>query len=73
MGALRVGGATYATGHPIGNNQAVFLVIKRAPPAAGAVAAAGPSLTEADVAALKAELAEAKQEIAGLKAQLGIG
>ena len=73
MGAMHVGGATYASGHPIGNGQAVFLVIKRAAPAAGAVAAAGPSFTDADVAALKAELAEAKQQIAGLKTQLGIG
>jgi hypothetical protein len=73
MGAFRVNGPTYSKGHPIGDDMAVFLIVRRAPAPAGAVAAAGPVFTDAQVADLRARLEEAEKQIADLKVQLGVG
>jgi hypothetical protein len=66
MGAFRVGGATYATGNPIGDDLAIFLIVRREP-AVEALAATGPSLSEAQLAAENAEL---KTQLDAARAQL---
>jgi hypothetical protein len=75
MGAFRLGGATYAAGHPIGDDTGIFLIVHRAP--AVAAAAVGPSNREAQLAAeneqLKAQLQDALTRIAELEADPGHG
>lgn len=66
MGAFRVGGATYSTGSPIGDDLAIFLIVRREP-AVEALAATGPSLSEAQLAAENAEL---KNQLDAARAQL---
>jgi len=72
MGAFRVNGATYSKGQPIGEDKGVFLIVRRSPAPAGAVVAAGPAFTDAQVADLRARLEEAEKQIAELKVQLGV-
>ena len=71
MGAFRVNGATYSKGHPIGENKAVFLIVRRAPAQDGELDPAGPAFTDAQVAALRKELDDAKARLAVLEAKLG--
>ena len=72
MGNFRVGGATYASGHPLGSGRATFLVIKRRPLKSGEDEPVGPPLTDVQVADMKARLEEAEAQIDALKAKLGI-
>jgi hypothetical protein len=77
MGDFRVGGSTYAKGTPIGDDLGVFLIIRRAPASAAPLAAAVPSLIEAQLAAenadLRTQLDAAQAEIAELKEQIANG
>jgi hypothetical protein len=73
MGAFHVNGATYSKGNPIGDNKGVFLIVRRAPASGGVSAAAGPTLSEAQVADLRKRLEDAEKVIADLKAKLGPG
>lgn len=77
MGAFRVGGSTYAEGKPIGDHLGIFLIVRRAPERAVAMDAAGPTITEAQLAAenadLRTQLQAAQAEIVQLKEQIANG
>ena len=72
MGDFRVGGATYATGHQLGDGVATFLIIKRRSLRPGEEETVGPALTDVQMADMKARLQELEDQIKQLNAQLGI-
>jgi len=72
MANFRVGGATYASGHPLGDGVATFLIVKRRPLKPGEDEPSGPPLTDLQMADMKARLKEAQAQIDALKALIGI-